>query len=812
MRHRVMTLIAVLSLSLGLGANIEIFSLLNAVLFRTLPVSAPASLVVLSHYGKDGDSDARRRFSNFPLYEFIRANNRSFTDALGFSPTQLRLQRDEATVAIPAQWVSANYFSTLGVRPALGRTLLADDDKNPAIVVVSDRLWRRELAGDLHVIGQSITLNGHAVTVVGVLPPDFTGMIPGAPADLTLLLSAQPLLQPAQGNMATVGLGPKDEPVPSWPWYMVARLKPRTSMAQAEAETSLLFRQWAKHRGASDAYIEASFARGALIPAGRGVSTLSQKFGAPLGVLQAIAAGVFLIACANVANLLLVRGAARRQEIAVRSALGASRGRLIRHILSEGLVLMVLSGLGGLLVGAWGSSLLASLLASGRTLIDLQVPMDWRVLTFAGIASAVGCLATSLLPALQLSRNAPAMTLSEPSDRGTDRTTHRWGQVLVTMQIAVSLCLLVTTGMFVNNLRQITGIGTGYETSHLLSISFDWSAAGYSRTQMIDFVTRASEAVAALPGVEAASATHLEPLGQQQSQRWLTVRDGTGDAPPRVAELNVVSSDYFRTMRLPIEQGRTFDPRDRVDSPKVAMISAALGRLCFGDKDPIGQPLWIARDTKGSPLTIIGVVRDAKQRDLREASLPMLFLPTAQSTAWEMNLLVRTRTESADLSAALRRTIATLARDVPIREITTPQMQMNRTLLQERVLAMLSGFFGPLALIIATIGVYGLLAYQVTCRTKEIGVRAALGASMMDILRLVLGRGLILIASGAALGGGVSLLVGHVLRRFLFAVSPYDPLVFTASVATLALTGLVACLVPAIRASKVDPIVALRHT
>jgi putative ABC transport system permease protein len=285
-----------------------------------------------------------------------------------------------------------------------------------------------------------------------------------------------------------------------------------------------------------------------------------------------------------------------------------------------------------------------------------------------------------------------------------------------------------------------------------------------------------------------------------------------GGTPPRVAEFNVVSGDYFRTMRLPILRGRAFDRRDGADAPKVAMISESLARQCFGDKDPVGQPAWIAGDTKGTPWTIIGVVRDAKQRDLREGPLPMLFLPATQSTAWEMNLLVRTKASGTESVAALRSTIAAVGRDVPIREITTPQMQMNRTLLEERVLTTLSGFFGPLALLLAAIGLYGLLAYHVACRTREIGVRAALGASTQAILRLVLRRGLMLVVIGTLVGSGGALLVAQMLRRFLFALSPYDPVVFAGSVVVLGFVGTLACIVPARRAAKVDPIVALRHT
>lgn len=809
-RHRGVTLVAALSLSLGLGANIAIFSVLDAVLLRSLPVTDAAALVVLSHHGKDAGATPRARFANVPLYEFIRDTNRSFSGVLAFSTTQLRMRRDETTIAIPAQWVSANYFAVLGVRAALGRTWERGDEDLPDVVVISDRLWRREFAADPAVVGRSITLNGRPVGIIGVLPPDCEGLIPGSPVDLTLLLAAQPAVQPAQGNLVTLGGGAKDEAVSTWPLFLVARLKPGVSASSAEAEASLLFRQWATHRGASEDYVAGAYSRATLKPAGKGLDNLRQRFAAPLWVLMAIVAGVLLIAGANVVNLLLVRGAARQHELAVRAALGASRGRLMRQLLSEGVLLTLLGGIGGIFVGAWGASALTALVATGRTPTELHARMDWHGFIFALTLALLCGAGVGLIPAWRISRRSTAATLNESSARGGERATGRWGEVLVVAQFALSLTLLVATGLFVGNLRQITGIAPGYAPDHLISVSFDWSAAGYNRAQMIDFVRRAAETVAALPEIEAAGATHLEPLGQQESQRWLTARGADGDGTPRVVEFNVVSSDYFRAMRLPVVRGRAFDSRDAADAPKVAMISETLARECFPDRDAVGQFVWIARDTKGTPFTVVGIVHDAKQRDIREAPLPMLFLPATQSTAWEMNLVARFRGDRPASTLALRQALTRVARDVPIRAITTPDAQMNRSLLQERMLASLSGFFGPLAMLLAAVGLYGLLAYHVTCRTREIGVRMALGASTRDVLRLVFWRGLRLVGIGTLLGLAGALLVPHVLRRFLYALSPYDPRILAGAVILLGMVAVAACLLPALRAARLDPSAALR--
>ena len=810
-KHRGITAVAVLSLALGIGANTAIFAVMNAVLLRALPVADPASLVLLSHRGKQDTSDDRAQFTNVPLYEYLRDTSECYSGLIAFSPTHLRLRQDGGTISVSAHWVSANYFSVLGVRASLGRTWQPDDEARPDVAVISDRMWRRDFGTDPGVIGKTATLSGRPVTIIGVLPPQFLGLIPGTPADVTLLLAAQPTFQPERGNLLTLGRSAKDEPLPTWELFLLGRLKPGVTRASAEAETTVRLRQWAANRGASDEYVEAAFARAVLVSGGKGLDPLRRRFAAPLWVLAGIVGGVFLIACANVANLLLVRGAARQHEIAVRAALGASRGRLMRHVLAEGVVLTTAGGAAGFVLGWWGSSFLATLIGTGRAAIELEVHPDWRVLLFAGAVSALGGLAVGLVPALSIAHDATTGALKDGDARGSGRGGGRWSQALVVSQIAVSLCLLVTTGLFVGNLRQITAINTGYQADHLLSFSFDWSGAGYTRAQMMAFVERAVEAVAAVPGVEAASATHIEPLGGQQSQRWLSTRDASGDPKARVVELNVVSGDYFRTMRLPVLHGRAFDSRDKADSPKVAIINEALARACFGDSNAIGQQAWIARDAKGIPLTIVGVVQDSKQRDLREPPLPFLFLPATQSTAWEMNLVVRTAVEPAPLVPGLRRVLAGLSGDIALRDVTTPQMQMARTLLQERVLSTLSAFFGPLALLLAAIGLYGLLAYNVALRTREIGIRMALGARPPQVLGLVLRQGMSLVALGSVFGFVGVVLVAGVLRRFLFALSPYNPFVAVLAVTVLGVIAVLACWLPARRAAKVDPMVALRR-
>lgn len=803
------TLAAVLSLGLGIGANTALFSVAEAILLTSLPVAEPSALVLVTHQGKAGEPDKPAHFSNFPFYEWVREHSRSFSSVLAFSPTHLRLNQAGSTEGLSAQWVTPNYFSALGVRAQVGRTWAADDTAQPALVVMSHRLWSRSFGGDPGIVGKTVLLNGHPVTVVGIAPPGFLGLIPGTPIDLTLLLAAQPQLQPERGNLLLLGGGANDEPIPTWELFIFGRRQAGATVAQAEAETTLLLRQWAASRQASDAYVEASFFRAALTPAGRGLDTLRQRFGAPLGVLAAIVGGVLLIACANLANLLLARAVARRHEFSVRTALGASRGRLVRQLLTESLTLGVLGGGAGLLLGGWGGSILTALLHSGRTRLEIEAPLNLPVLGFTLALSLLAGVSVGLIPALRASKLALNEGGARVSRRAGGWSLGRW---LVATQLAVSLCLLAATGLFVENLRRIVAIDPGFSTENLLSVSFDWTGSGYSRPQMIAFTERASEQARTVAGVLSASATHIEPLGDQKSQRWLATRDAaSGGSQSRVVDLNVVSRGFFTTIGLPIVRGREFDTSDRADSTRVAIISESLARSCFGEADPVGQFAWIARDTTGSPLTIVGVARDSRPRDVRDAPPPMLFLPAAQSTAWEMNLLVRTAGNSPGLTAELRRTLAALDPAIALRDITTPQAQQARSLQQERTFATLSGFFGPLALLLAALGLYGLLAYEVAQRTREIGVHLALGARPADMLRLVLKRGLWLVAVGSAAGLLAASALAGLLRRFLFAISPGDPAALLVAVGVLALVAFLACWLPARRAAKVDPLVALRH-
>jgi len=799
------TFVAVLSLALGIGANTAIFTLMDAVLFKLLPVRDPEQLVIVAHAGQSELSSELSRSSNYPMYEFFRDHNRTLAGLSAFWQIDLKVRPQSETETVAGQFVTPNFFSVLGVNAMVGRTFSAMDENESSVVVLSHRLWERKFGADPAVVGKPLAVNGRPLTIIGVTPPDFLGLEAGKPVDVSLLLKAQPAILPEFGNrLAMRGSW--------WNLCLMGRLKSDVAVEQSRAELDILLRQWMTDAKVPEDTIRGSFARVELAPGSKGLDLLRRRFSKPLFVLSGIVGAILLIACANVANLLFARATTRRKEMGVRLALGARRGRLIRQMLTESVLLAALGGAAGVWLGWWGSKLLVRLISSGPTPVDLDVQPDLRALAFTAAVSVFTGILMGMAPALRGSAVDLNPALKEG---GGSLSSHgsRWNfsQSLVAAQLALSLCLLIGAGLFVSTLRHLTALDAGFRIESLLLVGFDATGSGYKIEQMMAFYQQALERVKGLSGIRATSLSSLEPLSGDSSTRFLNVQGFTpATLDESVVQQNVISPAFFETMGIPLLRGREFTAIDGADAPKVAVVNETLARFYFGRSDPIGKTVRMGHELNSPLIEIIGVVKDSKRGNLRETPPRMIYLPFTQAGVGRMTLEVRPEGNPATVETSLRRVLSEVSRDVSIREIKTAQAQLERGIVQERMLATLSGFFGPLALLLATVGLYGVLAYGVTQRTREIGVRLALGAQRSDVLSLILWQGLKLIGIGVVIGLSSAFALTRLLQTLLLGVSPTDPLTFVVTPLLLSGVALLACWIPARRAMKVDPITVLR--
>jgi macrolide transport system ATP-binding/permease protein len=793
-------LVAVLTLTLGIGANTSIFSAVNAILFRPLPgVSAAEELVFV--YPTEPQGRLSGTFS-YPDFEQYRIQAKSFAGLAAFSSIGLSMRSEGHAESVPAQLVSGNYFSTLGVRAAIGRTLRAEEDDKaeaPPAVVLNWRFWERRFGASTDVVGKQIVLNERSFTIVGVAQKDFQGAsMPKSPALWMSLRAA------SNAGVRVVDL---DNRQSSW-LQVIGRLKSGVGKEQARAELNTIIARL------TDSYsedfrqgltIELAQARGFAI-APRRRATVSA-----MAVVALVVVGlVLLIACANIANLLLVRGAARRREIAVRLALGASRWRIVRQLLAESLILALVGGLVASLLTLWTSELLAHLF---RLIPEdtgaLDFSPDARVFGFALLLSLLTGIAFGLAPALQASRPDLVSALKdERHDAGAVRRLSL-RNILVVGQVAASLVLLIGAGLFLRSLREAATIETGFESKNVLLSMLYLDPNHYDAARGSEFYRQALERAAALPGVRSAALTSRVPLGSQ-SMRGTLLIEGAEPQPYKGVEVDrgYTGPRYFETLGIAFVRGRDFAERDREGAPPVAIINETIARQVFGDADPVGR--FIRADSEGPPVEIVGVVRDNKYRSLGDERVPFLYMPLAQNYSPEATLLIRTQGEPSAHAVALRGAIESLDAETFAGQ-TTMGEHLAAALLPSQVVAGLSGLFGLLALLLAAFGVYGVTSYAVSRRTREIGVRVALGARGPDILRLVLGEGMVLVLIGIVAGLCVSLIATRVIAGALYGVSALDPATFALVTLLLACVALLACYVPARRATKVDPMVALRY-
>jgi putative ABC transport system permease protein len=810
------TAVAVLSLALGIGGNTAIFSLINTLMLRSLPVSHPEQLVeLLSRY------PGEPRLSSFSWrhYEHFRDHNQSFSDLLAVSRARFQVTREGSDAeTIEGEYVSGNFFTALGVRPALGRVIDAQDDRlesaTAASAVVSWSYWTNRLHADPAIIGKAIVVNGVSTTVVGVAPQGFFGLQVGMRPNVWLPAAIEPVLQkPSRRMDGTLGIG------------MLGRLRPGVTIEHALAEMRVLDRyrleDFAKSRSAA-------FARDFTIelePAAAGFAALRDRFATSLLVLMAMVALLLLIACTNIASMLLARGAARQHEIAVRVSLGAGRVRLVRHVLAESLLLSAMGGLIGVTLASVGAEALVRIMLSGREFLRLpqriviEVQPDLQVLLFTATVAVLTALLFGAAPAWHALISAPASSLRAHSAAGETRSRRLFGKSLVVVQVAFSVVLLSAASLFVHHLSNLRNQDFGFERTSLLLVTLDPSKSGYQREQLFSPYRVLVDRLEGIPGVRSVTLSGVTPISGAGASRFIRVEgfEEAADAR-RYVPLNWVGPRYFETFGTPLLAGREFTFADR-GGPPVAIVNQAMARYYFGDRNPIGGRFQLVGPSNsgvtGAPpdqmYEIVGVVGDAKYLDLREIPPRTIYLNAFQEPRMLANkFALRTSGRPRAVAGEVQRIVREDLKTVTISDMTTMDDLVDASIVSERVIAMLSTFFGGLGASLAALGLYGLLAYTVTRRTNEIGIRMALGAAKSDISRMVLRGALGLVCVGLVIGVPLALLSRRTASRVVtdLPVDSMWPLVVAAT--TMLAIALVAAYVPARRAARVEPVEALR--
>jgi macrolide transport system ATP-binding/permease protein len=792
------TTVAVISLALGIGANTTIFSLINAVLFRPLPrVNEPERLVWF------------RAPASYPDYEDFCDQNDVFSGISALSGTrEISLSQGGQPELVKGEFVSANYFSVLGVDVSMGRAFLPEEDRPASaqpVVVLSHGLWQRRFGRDPNLIGGNVSLNGLNFTVIGVAPQGFTGAEAGLPRELWIPMAFYPRLHPQLAGKG--GASPDQLHNRGMYWLnLIARLKPGVTREQAQAAMTAIVARLPKERYYQT--IDERLSAVELLSVSGGLDPRDRKGALPISaLLQCIVSLVLFTACANIAGLLLARSSLRRREIGIRQALGASRARIIQQLLTESLLLSLLGALAGLLVAAWARDALIKL-SSATPVAAFDLSLDYRVLAFTFSASLLAGVVFGLAPALQASKPdlIPALK-NEAAGKGYRRSRLR--SAFVVSQMALSVVLLIGSGLFIRSLQNARTIDPGFKVEGALLATLDPGLLRYSKEQGREFFRQAVERVEALPGVERASLMRIVPLGLSFAQQDVFAEKRNGSRSEVTAGFNTVGPRYFQTMEIRIARGREFTSQDRAGAQPVVMINETLAHRLWPGEDPIGKRLRVGGESEPEA-EVIGLAGDGKYATLGENARPYVYQPLLQSYASKMTLVVRTTGTPEALSAAVRERIQSLDPNLPVSQITTLSEQLAFALFPARLGAALLGAFGLLALGLAATGIYGVIAYSVSQRTQEFGIRIALGADGADVRRLVLREGLKVVLIGVTVGLALSLAVTRLIAGFLYGVGANDPLTFVGAPALLTVVALLACYLPARRATKVDPMVALR--
>ncbi|HVV45538.1 MAG TPA: ABC transporter permease, partial [Bryobacteraceae bacterium] len=756
------TAAAALTIALGVGANTAVFSLMDAVLLRPLPVRDPSSLVFLTANGKGGTPST----PPYRVFSELRGKSSSFEGMAAYATDELRIEIGGHPEAVNGQIASGDYFRLLGIRSSLGRVTNRGDDDNP-VAVISDRYWRRRFAGDPSAIGKTFSWEGKTYTIAGITPPGFLGLRPGFAVDITF---------PIERQMESLG-----------GYDIVARLKPGITRARAESESTAVLSAAAAELGVPRKVIEDRLQRIELPAAGHGADTLRGRFRKPLYALLGIAGLVLLLATANIANLLLARGLARRREFAIRLATGAARMRLVRQLITETLLLFVCGAIPGIFLARTGVVLVARMFAEGRRSITIQAELDGRVLAFAFGATLAAGLVAALFPALRVFGNDLEQVIREGQTRNSDSRTYSMLQrMLVASQVAISLVLLVSAVTFAGTLARLRDLDPGFRNEEVLTMSVELPEGYVEAGKSMAVWNRLGDAVRGIPGVKSASMATYTPLSQRDRWRPVTIA-GYLPATPEdsVAHYDHVSDGYFETLGVPLIKGRLFTAQDTESAPRVAAINESAARKFFAGRDPIGQTVAFGKDQ----YRVVGIVRDTKHNSLRDPAAPFVFLPLRQALNAEHRITLSVAPVAPGRETALlepvRRRVAEVDPGLMISEVISLRRQMDATLLTERLLSGLATVFGALAMLLAAVGLYGVLSYTVAQQRQLIGIRMALGATPLSVAGRVLWQSGLIVAAGVFCGVPVAAMAVRAADSLLWGVKAGDPGIYLLGISML---------------------------
>lgn len=809
------TAVAILTLALGIGANTAIFSLINALMLRSLPVRHPEQLVeMLWKY----PGDPRLNNYGWKDYERLREQNHVFTDLIAMSPGRFQVTgRTLGPEVVDGVYVPGNFFDVLGVRPAIGRLIGPREEQigsAGAVAVISWSYWQSHFNLDPAVLGKSLVVNDVPTTIIGVTPREFFGLQLGMDPSLWLPVATEPLIQ-TPSHLADASLRVA----------LVARLKPAVTIEQAEAEMRVLDRPRLAALEARSHDVQWRHVALTVEPAGAGLSILRDRFASSLLLMMWAVGVLLLLACINIASMLLARGAARRREMAVRVALGAGRLRIVRQVLTESLLLSTVGGVCGVLLAYLGAHALVKIIASGRSPIHmpepLQIPvdLDLHVLLFAAGAAVTTGLLFGVVPAVRAFVSTPSSSLREIGAAADTRSWRRFSQGLVVAQVALSMILLSAAALFVRHLTDLRTVGVGFQANSVLQVSLDWLRSGYQPAQLGPLNRQVLDRIASIAGVRSATLAGMTPISGAAGSQFINV-DGFSENPDdrRRVSLNVVAPKYFDTLGTPFIAGRDFTREDE-GGPRVAIVNQAMARYYFGTSSPLGRQFTFEGQTR--PVEIVGVVGDSKYQDLHETPPRTIYLNAFQRSGTNLIFVLRTDGPPMSVVADVRRTVHDMLPNVPVAKITTLAEQVDASILPERLIAMLSGLFGVLAAVLVAIGLYALLAYTVTRRISEIGLRIAIGATTGDVTWMVLRNALGLVGAGLIIGVPIALYTKGYAERVLTIVAATQAeapvtlrvgTVVPIVVAAMAMltVALVASYAPVRRATMVDPMAALR--